>query len=168
MRLSRFIYLCRPLFLWVFCLTSHAQQKLASPRPGPSLMWQHTSHTAQQRDGPVLYQLLLNASGSAGTVPVFDTNPRHLTNSPITVSGGNIVIGGVNGLNINGSSGLITFARGQTFPGAIGVNNVTVGNSYITIGGAPSHPPGRSYNRETRPRDPQTAAGPHYRAPYPP
>src|SRR5260370_32395600 len=112
----------------------------ASLRPGPQLVWQRTSPTAQQPDGPVLYQLLLNASGTAGTVPVFDTNPRHLVNSPITVSSGNVVIGGGSGLNINGSTGLITFASGQSFPAAVGVNSVTAGNNFITIGGAAVNP----------------------------
>jgi hypothetical protein len=91
-------------------------EQWASLRPGRGLVWQRTSPSVQQPDGPVLYQLLFNASGVPGTVPVFDTNPRHLANSPITVTGGNIVIGGGSGLSINGGSGIITFASGQTFP----------------------------------------------------
>src|SRR5215470_18806180 len=102
-----------------------SRQQMASLRPGHGLVWQRTSPTVQQPDGPVLYQLIFNASGTPGTVPVFDTNPRHLTNSPIAISGGNVVIGGGSGLNINGATGIVTFANGQTFPGS--VNSVTAG-----------------------------------------
>jgi len=117
-----------------------AGQQLASLRPGQGLMWQRTSPTVQRPDGPVLYQLLFNASGTPGTVPVFDANPRHLGNSPITVSNGNVVIGGNNGLIINGSNGLVTFSSGQVFPGATGVNSVNEGNVFIAIGGTPLNP----------------------------
>jgi hypothetical protein len=112
-------------------------QVVASVRHG--LAWQRTSPTVQQPDGPVLYQLIFNAGGVPGTVPVFDTNPRHLSNSPITVSGGNLMIGGGNGLIINGATGIINFANGQTFP-AVGVNSVTAGNAFITIGGTAANP----------------------------
>ena len=97
--------------------TYTSQQQVASLRPGSGLIWQRTSPTAQQPDGPVLYQLLFSASGTPGTVPVFDTNPRHLANSPITVSSGNIIVGGGSGLSINGGNGIMTFASGQSFPG---------------------------------------------------
>ncbi|HTD23955.1 MAG TPA: hypothetical protein VK738_14960 [Terriglobales bacterium] len=107
-----------------FCVTAYAQQQMASLRPGHGLMWQRTSPTVPQPDGPVLYQLIFNASGVPGTVPAFDTNPRHLTNSPITVSGGNVLIGGGNGTMINGTTGIISFANGQTFPGAGGASSV--------------------------------------------
>src|SRR5579859_5696995 len=80
----------------------------------PELVWKRTLPNTKALDGPVLYQLLLNASGSPGTVPVFDTNPRHLINSPITVNSGNVAIGG---MSISGGTGIITFANGQTFPG---------------------------------------------------
>src|SRR5260370_22044826 len=92
-------------------------QLLASLRPHQELRWQRVSPSAERPDGPVLYQLVFNASGTPGTVPACDPNPRHLTNSPIAVSGGNVVIGGGNGLNINGATGIISFAAGQTFPG---------------------------------------------------
>jgi hypothetical protein len=91
-------------------------EQWASLRPGRGLIWQRTSPSVQQPDGPVLYQLIFNASGVPGRVPVFDTNPRHLTNSPIAISGGNVVIGGGNGVIINGATGIINFASGQTFP----------------------------------------------------
>jgi len=124
MRLSWRVYFCAALLLPLFCLTCHAQQQMASLRPGGGLAWQRTSPTIQQPDGPVLYQLIFNASGVPGTVPVFDTNPRHLASSPIAISSGNVVIGGGSALNINGSSGIITFAPGQTFP-ASGLPNLT-------------------------------------------
>ena len=81
----------------------------ASLRPSP-FVWKRVNR--ENIGGPVLYQLLLNASGTPNTVAMFDTNPRHLTNSPITVNGSMVAIGS---LSINGS-GVITFAPGQNFP----------------------------------------------------
>jgi hypothetical protein len=116
-------------------VAAYAQQPTSTPEMGiyapgqlvaslhHGLAWRRTSPTVQQPDGPVLYQLIFNASGVPGTVPVFDTNPRHLANSPIAISSGNVVIGGGSALNINGSSGIITFAPGQTFP-ASGLPNL--------------------------------------------
>jgi hypothetical protein len=95
--------------------TYSSGEQIASLHPGHGLVWQRTSPSIQQPDGPVLYQLLFSASGTPGTVPVFDTNPRHLANSPIAIASGNIVIGG-NGFSIDGSTGIVTFAGGQTFP----------------------------------------------------
>lgn len=99
--------------------------EMASLRPIPGLTWQRV-HPAGSSDaalqGPILYQLLLNASGTPGTIPMFDTNPRHLTNSPITVGVSNVAI---SGLSIDRSSGLVTFAGGQTFPGTI--TNIATG-----------------------------------------
>ncbi|HTD23717.1 MAG TPA: hypothetical protein VK738_13750 [Terriglobales bacterium] len=122
----------RTLLVFSLLLTTivsmQAQQPLqmASLRPDPQLRWQRVSPTAQKPDGPVLYQLLLNASGSAGTVPVFDSNPRHLINSPITVGGGNVAIGG---LSINGGSGIISFAGSQSFAGnGSGLTNLNGAN----------------------------------------
>ena len=106
------------VFLLLTIISIQAQQQqpmqMVSLHPDPQLRWQRISPTSQKPDGPVLYQLLLNASGTPGTVPVFDSNPRHLINSPITVGGGNVAIGG---LSINGSSGVISFAGSQTFAG---------------------------------------------------
>jgi hypothetical protein len=124
MRLSRFVYLYATLSPLALCLASYAQQQMASLRPGGGLVWRRTSPSIQQPDGPVLYQLIFNASGVPGIVPVFDTNPRHLTNSPIAISGGNVVIGGGNGVIINGATGIINFANGQTFPGSGSVSSV--------------------------------------------
>lgn len=101
--------------------------QIAGLRPGPKLGWHRVSPSA-------------SASGTPGTVAAFDTNLRHLTNSPITVSGGNVIIGGGGGLSINGTTGFITFANGQTFPGTTGVNSVTAGNNFIAIGGTPANP----------------------------
>ena len=136
----------RILFAFVLPLIavsgSQAQQsqpfQMASLRPVPGLVLHRVSPNPERPDGPVLYQLLLNASGTAGTVPVFDTNPRHLVDSPITINGGNVVIGGGSGLTINGSSGLVTFANGQAFPGS--VNSVAALDSFINIGGTAANP----------------------------
>jgi hypothetical protein len=108
------------------CAGLQAQSEDKSGRPlqtaslHSGLVWQRTSPTSQKPEGPVLYQLVLNASGTPGTVPVFDTNPRHLINSPILVGINNVAIGG---LSIDSSSGLISFANGQTFP-ASGLSNL--------------------------------------------
>src|SRR5713226_2833312 len=91
--------------------------QIASLRPHQELRLHRVSPNTENPDGPVLYQLLFNASGTPGTVPVFDGNPRHLINSPITVGGSNVAIGG---LSINGGTGIISFADGQTFPGNSG------------------------------------------------
>lgn len=77
-----------------FGVSLFGQTQVASLRPSQDLHWQRVSPTADKPDGPVLYQLLFSGTGTPGTVPVFDSNPRHLTNSSITVSGNNISIAG--------------------------------------------------------------------------
>jgi hypothetical protein len=113
----------------------HAQQPLqmASLRPNLELHWQRVSPTVHQPDGPVLYQLLFNASGTPGTLARFDTNPRHLTNSLITDNGSMVAIGG---LSIS-RAGLISFAGGQMFPAGSG----DVSGSYpsLTVAGLQGH-----------------------------
>src|SRR5437016_275978 len=104
---------------------SRTPVETASLRTGNNLVLQRTSPAPQKLEGPVLYQLLFNVNGAPGTVPVFDSNPRHLTNSPITVGGGNVAIAG---LSINGGSGVISFADGQSFPGTGTVTSVGVGS----------------------------------------
>src|SRR5260370_37438820 len=95
-------------FVLNLALLGHTQ--LASLRPEQPLHWQRTSPTAQQPDGPVLYQLVFTP-GTPGTIAKFDNNPRHLINSHITDNGGVVAIGG---LSINASTGIVTFAGGQT------------------------------------------------------
>ena len=101
----------------------------------PEIVWQRVSPSRGAVEGPVLYQLLFNANGVPGTIPVFDTNPRHLANSPIIVNGDVVSIGP---FSVNGGTGIVTFANGQAFPGL--VNSVAAGNSFITIGGTGSNP----------------------------
>ncbi len=117
-------FLLVAVLLSCFGVSLFGQTQVASLRPHQGLRWHRISPTAEQPDGPVLYQLLFSASGTPGTVPAFDTNMRHLTNSPITVNGGNVVIGGANGVIINGATGNINFASGQTFPGTGSVTSV--------------------------------------------
>jgi len=74
------------------------------------------TQSPEKTDGPVVDELLSSASRTPGRVPVFDSNPRRLTNSPITIRSGNVDIGGDSGFVINGANGLVTFASGQTFP----------------------------------------------------
>src|SRR5579859_1531423 len=105
------VRLLRILFLFTFLLTAiaslYAQQaqpvEMASLRANQQLRWQRTSPTAQQTDGPVLYQLNFTP-GTQGTVAKFDSNTRHLVNSDITDIGGIVAIGS-SGLTINASNG---------------------------------------------------------------
>lgn len=78
--------------------------------------------------GPVLYQLLFSTAGTPGTLAKFDINPRHLTNSLISESGGQINFGGI-----------VNFQANQTFPGTGKVNSIT-GGTFITLGGTPIDP----------------------------
>src|SRR5260370_15451947 len=73
-------------------LSLRGQTQLASLRREQPLHWQRTSPTAQQPDGPVLYQLVFTP-GTPGTIAKFDNNPRHLINSHITDNGGVVAIG---------------------------------------------------------------------------
>ncbi|HTC93474.1 MAG TPA: hypothetical protein VK699_08485 [Terriglobales bacterium] len=115
----------RILFLFTFSLTAianiHAQQaqpvEMASLRANQQLRWQRTSPTAQQPDGPVLYQLNFTP-GTQGTVAKFDTNTRHLVNSDITDVGSIVAIGS-SGFMINATTGIVTFVNAQTFPGTV-------------------------------------------------
>src|SRR5260370_25648279 len=98
------------------------QTQVASLRPNPELHWQRVSPSAERPDGAVLYQLLFSTAGTPGTLAKFDTNPRHLTNSDISDNGGIVAVGG---MSINAGTGIITFAGGQTFPGAGGSVSIT-------------------------------------------
>jgi hypothetical protein len=110
--------------------------QVASLHPIDGLVWQRTSPSGQHPEGPVLYQIIFRSSATPGNIPVI--SPQFtLTNSPITVGSGNVAIGG---LSVNGTSGIITFANGQTFPSTAGVNSVTAGNTFITIGGTAANP----------------------------
>src|SRR5260370_24248020 len=90
---------------------SHPLQ-LASLWPQQELRRHRVSPNTEKPDGPVLYQLLFNASGTPGTIAKFDSNPRHLANSLITDNGSIVAIGS---LSID-NTGLITFKSGQSFP----------------------------------------------------
>src|SRR5260370_15919085 len=118
--------LSRSALIPVLCLgsaiSSLAQTEMAALHR--ALVWQRTSPTAQQPDGPVLYQLAVRGSGASGSVAVVDTNQRPLVNSPIIGGGGNVAVGG---LSVSGSTGIISFAGGQTFPGMGTVNSVSAG-----------------------------------------
>src|SRR5260370_42338339 len=97
MRLHRALSM---LFFFLAIVTHiNAQQavlpQMASLRPHQELCWHRVSPNTEHSDVPVLYQLLFNASGTAGTVPVFCSNPSHLINSPITVVGSNVAIRGL-------------------------------------------------------------------------
>lgn len=134
------VLVCRSLgvslFVSLLVASSSAQQQMASLHPQTAITWQRTSPTLGRPEGPVLYQIIFRSSATPGNVPVI--SPQFtLMNSPITVGGGNVAIGG---LSVNGATGIVSFAGGQTFPSSAGVSSVTAGNSFITIGGTGSNP----------------------------
>src|SRR5260370_13713342 len=145
----------RILVVLGFNLYLMGKPKVASLRPNPELHWQRVSPSAEKPDGPVLYQLLFSTAGTPGTLAKFDTNPRHLTNSDITDNGGIVAVGG---MSINGRTGIITFAGGQTFPGAGGSVSLTASTglvaspSPISSNGNIAHPTRRGWNTPTAPR----------------
>jgi hypothetical protein len=124
------------VFSWMAFNSTFAQQRqtvqLAGLQPSRQLVLQRVSPSPEKPDGPVLYQLLFNASGTPGTVPVFDTNPRHLVNSDIKDAGGIVSIGG-SGFTINAGTGIVTFANGQTFPGTGTVTSVGNTDNFLTV-----------------------------------
>jgi hypothetical protein len=96
---------------------------LAGLRPQPELVWQRTSPNSKELDGPVLYQILFRSSAMPGHLPKIAPNFT-LTDSLISEGNGFIAIGA---LSIN-SSGIVTFANGQTFPGGNGtVSSISAG-----------------------------------------
>src|SRR5260370_10481870 len=109
---------------------------LASLRPAPGIVWQRVKTDDRPLDGPVLYQIIFRSSATPGHVPRIANNFT-LTNSLISDNGTKVAIGG---LAINGNTGIISFANGQTFPGTGGVNTVTSGNNFINIGGTGTNP----------------------------
>jgi hypothetical protein len=114
------------VFFAVLFLTQSIFAQLEVSRLHANLVWQRTSPAKGVTEGPVLYQLVLSANGTPGTIAKFDTNTRHLINSDITDNGGIVAIGG---MSVNGATGIITFAGGQTFPGTGGgtVTSITGG-----------------------------------------
>ena len=113
-------WLSIPIFslflLFNLCPSALAQDKVASLHPPPDLVWQRTSPSSTALEGPVLYQIIFRSSATPGSVPKI-SNSFTLTNSLITDNGTLVAIGG---MSVNGGSGIITFAGGQTFPGAGG------------------------------------------------
>src|SRR6266849_2468515 len=96
---------------------------MAALRPQPGLVLQRTSPNSKALDGPVLYQILFRSSATPGHLPKIAPNFT-LTNSLISEGNGFIAIGA---LSID-SSGIVTFANGQTFPGGNGtVSSISAG-----------------------------------------
>ena len=125
------------VYLLVLMISSLAIAQNAQPvmvaglRPSQEALWKRTSPNTKQLDGPVLYQIIFRSSATPNHVPMI--SPAFtLTNSPISVSGGNLAIGG---MTVDGGTGIITFAGGQPFPGAGTITNVTAGSG-ITGGGS--------------------------------
>jgi hypothetical protein len=89
---------------------------------------------AKEGSGPVLYQILFRSNATPGHIPKISPTFT-LTNSLISEGNNFVAIGN---LSI-ASDGTITFAPGQTFPNS-GVQTVTAGNAFITVGGTVSNP----------------------------
>src|SRR5713101_1668968 len=119
----------------VLLLTSSVFAQVQVAKLRPDLVWQRTSPTRGAVDGPVLYQLLLSGAGTPGTIAKFDANPRHLINSHISDNGGIVAIGA---MSVDSSTGIISFAGGQTFPGTGSgtITNVTAGTGLSGGGGS--------------------------------
>ena len=107
--------------------------QIASLRPDQQLLWQRVSPTAQQPDGPVLYQIIFRSSAAPNHIPKI-SNSHTLINSLLTDNGSQVAVGG---LAIS-SNGLISFANGQSFPGT--VSGIGAGDGSIAIGGSSSVP----------------------------
>jgi len=103
---------------------------LAGLRPQPELVWQRTSPNGKALDGPVLYQILFRSSATPRHLPKIAPNFT-LTDSLISEGNGFIAIGA---LSIN-SSGIVTFANGQTFPGTSTITSIATGAG-LTGGGS--------------------------------
>jgi len=89
---------------------------------------------AKEGSGPVLYQIIFRSSATPGHVPKISPTFT-LTNSLISDNGSIVAIGNL----AIASDGTITFAPGQTFPNS-GVQTVTAGNGFITVGGTALNP----------------------------
>lgn len=88
----------------------------------------------------MLYQIIFRSSAHIGSIPKI--GPTYtLTDSGLTLdNNGNLVIGGVNGLSINGSNGVITFANAQTFPSlSSGSGDVSGTYPNLTVTGLQGH-----------------------------
>jgi hypothetical protein len=122
------------LLVLMFSSLSFAQKAqpvlVAGLRPSQELVLKRTSPNAKQLDGPVLYQIIFRSSATPNHVPVISPSFT-LADSPISIGGGNVAIGG---MSINGGSGIISFAGGQSFPGVGTITGVTAGSG-ITGGG---------------------------------
>src|SRR6516162_1507521 len=90
--------------------------EVASLHPSSHLVWQRVRPAEGGLDGPVLYTIIMRSSATPNNIPKISNNYT-LTNSLISDDGTTVMIGGPNGLVVNGGSGLITFAPGQTLPG---------------------------------------------------
>src|SRR5260370_3247569 len=107
-----FLFVCSFALLASFSVSLFGQTQVASLRSEQPLHWQRTSPTAQQPDGPLLYQLVFTP-GTPGTIAKFDNNPRHLINSHITDNGGAVARGG---LSINARTCIVPCAGRTQLP----------------------------------------------------
>ena len=129
---SRFVFSFLSIVAFVhssqFCV---AQTQMAGL--DAKLAWQRTSPNEKNLDGPVLYQLLFLGSGTPGTIVKFDSNPRHLANSLLSESTGQVTVNGsfaVSGAGnkfIGDGSGLTNLPVSGTNGGTVTQVNVGTG-----------------------------------------
>jgi hypothetical protein len=100
-------------------LKSSAQSEMARLRYEAA--WQRISPDSKELDGPVLYQIIIRSSATPGHLPKISSRFT-LADSLISEDLNGIHIGNL----LVDSSGMITFANGQTFPGA--VTSITAGS----------------------------------------
>jgi hypothetical protein len=129
-KLGVVVFILVPVFSSLLIAQATKPFMVAGLRPSKDLVWKRTSPNAKQPDGPVLYQIIFRSSATPNHVPVISPTFT-LMNSPISVVGGNVVI---SGMSINGGTGVISFAGGQTFPGIGTITGVTAGDG-LTGGG---------------------------------
>jgi hypothetical protein len=107
--------------------------EIARLRPNEQLVWRKVSPTVQQPGGPVLYQIIFRSNATPNHIPKISNN-HTLIDSLLSDNGSQVAIGN---LAIT-SSGVISFANGQSFPGT--VTGVSAGDGSIAIGGSGSEP----------------------------
>lgn len=133
-----FLILCLISARWALAATAPQPHGVELAELHPQLFWQRVSPTSQRPEGPVLYQIQLTL-GQPNTVPKYDSSGRHFAASKILDNGTTVAIGG---FSVDGATGIITFASGQTFPGSAGSLPLTGGTmtGNITFAGTQTFP----------------------------
>jgi len=85
------------IFVFAGIASIAAQQvpatQVASLRPDQQLLWRRVSPTAQQPDGPVLYQIIFRSNAAPNHIPKISNN-HTLVNSLLSDNGSQVAVGG--------------------------------------------------------------------------